>query len=130
MSIEDYGVDIGFEYNESTADVYTQDTDLGFSKGINNLYQAIQNRLLTPLGRYPLQPTYGSLLHTLVGQGNNPLIEMSVKMMIFEALQPEDRIAFIKGISVSFERTTGTITAIVEIVSTYSNQITINATIG
>lgn len=130
MSAEDYGTDIGFEYDETSADAHTQGVDLGLADGIDNLYQAIQNRLLTPLGHIPLHPTYGSQLSTLIGRGNNPLIEMNVKMMVVEALQPEDRIALIRNIDVTFERVTGTITIIVDIVSIFSSELTVNVPIG
>lgn len=130
MSAEEYGTDIGFEYDETTADVNTQSADLGLAGGIDNLYQAIQNRLLTPIGRFPLHPTYGSQLHSLIGRGNNPLIEMTVKMMVVDALQPEERIALIRNIDVDFERVTGTITVIVDIVSTLSSELTVNVGIG
>ena len=130
MSAEEYGTDIGFEYDESSADANTQVADLGLTDGINNLYQAIQNRLLTPIGTLPLHPTYGSQLHTLIGRGNNPLIEMTVKMMVVEALQPEDRIALIRNIDVDFERITGTITVVVDIVSIFSSELTVNVGIG
>jgi len=130
MSAEDYGTDIGLEYDEASSDVNTQSSDLGLADGINNLYQAIQNRLLTPIGTLPLHPTYGSQLSTLVGRGNNPFIEMAIKMMVVEALQPEDRIALIRNIDVTFERLTGTITIIVDIVSIFSSELTVNIGIG
>ena len=130
MSTEDYGTDLGVEYDESSVDAITQGTDLGLADGLDNLYQAIQNRLLTPIGTLPLHPTYGSQLHTMIGRGNNPLIEMSVKMMVVEALQPETRIALIRNIDVRFERTIGTITVIVDVISVYSSELTINVEIG
>ena len=130
MSAEDYGTDIGVEYNETSSDVNSQSTDLTPADGLDNLYQAIQNRLLTPIGTLPLHPTYGSQLHTLIGKGNSEIIEMSVKMMVVEALQPESRIAYIRNIDVDFTRTTGTITVIIEIVSIYSQTLNINLAVG
>lgn len=130
MSAEDYGTDLGVEYDESSVDAITQGTDLGLADGLDNLYQAIQNRLLTPIGTLPLHPTYGSQLHTMIGRGNNPLIEMSIKMMVVEALQPETRIALIRNIDVMFERVKGTITVIIDIVSIYSSELMITTAIG
>jgi phage baseplate assembly protein W len=98
--------------------------------GLNNLYQAVQNRLLTPVGTLPLHPTYGSQLHTLIGKGSHPLIATSAKMMVVEALQPETRIAYIKNFQVDFERTKGIITIIVEIVSVFSTELNINLQVG
>ena len=130
MSAEDYGTDIGFDYDESTADANTQSSDLGLTDGVENLYQAIQNRLLTPVGTLPLHPTYGSRLHTLIGAGNNPLIETLAKMMVVEALQTEERIALIKAIDVQFTRTSGTMNITVYIVSVFSNTLTVPVTVG
>ncbi|RLI54371.1 MAG: hypothetical protein DRP09_13305 [Candidatus Thorarchaeota archaeon] len=130
MSAEDYGTDIGFVYDETTADTDTENSDLGLVDGIYNLYQAIQNRLLTPIGTLPLHPDYGSRLHTLIGNGNNPLIEMLAKMMVVEALQPEDRIALIRNIDVSFTRTTGNLSISIDIVSIFSASLSIPITIG
>lgn len=130
MSATDYGVDLGFNYYETSADANTQGSDLGLTDGLENLYQAVQNRLLTPVGTLPLHPTYGSRLNTLIGRGNNPLIEMTVKMMVVEALQPEDRIALIRNIDVDFTRTTGTIRVIIDIVSIYSTELTVPVQVG
>lgn len=127
MSVEDYGTDISFEYDEIYADANTQSSDIGLVNGTNLLYQAIQNRLLTPLGTLPLHQNYGSRLHEIIGYGNSPLIEMTVKMYVAEALVPEiypnGRIVLIRNIDVTFERITGTITVAVDIVSIYSTEL-------
>ena len=130
-SIEDYGTDIGLIFDVEGADGQTDGTDLGLADGLDNLYQAIQGRILTPVGSIPLHPTYGSNLSTLIGKTDDPVIRRLVKMMITEALAPEVgvRIALIKNIDVEFDRTTGTIMVRTEIVSIYSSELTVETLI-
>ncbi|MBD3405041.1 MAG: DUF2634 domain-containing protein [Candidatus Lokiarchaeota archaeon] len=130
MSVSDFGTDLNVEYDESSADINNESSDMATVTGLENLYQAVQNRLLTPIGTLPLHPNYGSRLSTLIGEGNNPLIETAVKMMVVEALQPEDRIAYIRNIDVSFVRSTGIINVIVDIVSIYSSELQVSLTVG
>ena len=130
MSAEDYGTDYGYEYDETSADAHSDGTDIGLTDGLNNLYQAIQNRILTPMGRLPLHPTYGSRLHTLIGKGNNPIIESLVKMMVVESLQYENRIGLIRNIDVRFSRTTQTIHLSLDVLSIYSPELLVEVEVG
>ena len=130
LSTEEFGTDIGYQYDGVSADAHHSGADIGIADGLNNLYQAIQNRILTPMGSIPLHPNYGSRLYTLIGKGNTPLIETFVKMMIVEALQDESRIKLIENIDVKFSRTTQTLYVTVEIMSIYSTELTVNTTVG
>lgn len=130
MSAEDYGTDYGYEYDETSADSHSDGTDIGLTDGLNNLYQAIQNRILTPMGTLPLHPTYGSRLHTLIGKGNNPIIESLVKMMVVECLQYENRIGLIRNIDIRFNRTTQTIHLSLDILSIYSPELLVEVEVG
>lgn len=130
MSSELYGTDLSFTYDGTTSDIYSDTSDIATITGMENLYQAIQDRLLTEMGSLPLHPTYGSRLKTLIGKGNSLINEMLVKMMVTESLQYEQRIALIQNIDVSFSRTTQTMYIVVEIVSIYSTQINIQLEVG
>lgn len=127
---QDTGVDLGLDYDGDTADAQSDGADLGTVEGLENLYQAIQNRLLTPIGTLPLHPEYGSTLHSFIGTNNNPIIETAIKMSVVNALQGEERIALIRGISVDFDRTASTINIIVDIVSIYSTELSVSMTVG
>jgi len=125
LSSTGYGVDIGYEYDGNEADGMNTMSDIATVSEIDNLYQAIQNRLLTPVGSLPLHPTYGSRLHTLLGMGNNIIIETLAKMMVVEALQPESRIALIRNIDVYFSRDGNSLSIAVDIVSIYSSELSV-----
>ena len=68
--------------------------DLGVTAGLDNLTQAIANRLktrqgeLTDLGH----PTYGSRHHELIGEPNVPRTRNLIKLYILQALRDEPRI--------------------------------------
>lgn len=124
------GTDIGYQYDDGYADTLKDNSDIGIISGLDNLYQAIQNRLLTPMGSLLLHPTYGSRLHSLIGKGYNSVVEMLVKMMVAESLLEEPRIALIQNIDVSFDRNAKTIFVTVEIVSIYSSEVSVNVEIG
>lgn len=130
MSSELYGTDLSFPYDGTSSDIHSDASDIATISGMENLYQAIQDRLLTPMGSLPLHPTYGSRLKTLIGKGNNTIIEMLVKMMVTESLQYEQRVALIQNIDVSFSRTSQTLYVSVEIISVYSTQINIQLEVG
>lgn len=130
MSSELYGTDLSFPYEVASSDIHSDASDIATISGMENLYQAIQDRLLTPMGSLPLHPTYGSRLHTLIGKGSNTIVKMLVKMMVVESLQYEQRIALIQNIDVSFSRTSQTMYISVEIISVYSTQIDIQLQVG
>jgi phage baseplate assembly protein W len=130
MSSELYGTDISFVYDGVSADIDPDSSDMATVDGINNLYQAVRDRLLTPMGSLQLHPTYGSRLHTLIGKGGNQINQMLVKMMVAESLQYEQRIDHAQNIDVRFDRTSQTIYISVEIISIYSTQLNVNLQIG
>jgi phage baseplate assembly protein W len=130
MSSELYGTDLSFTYDGATSDIYSDTSDIATINGMENLYQAIQNRLLTEMGSLRLHPTYGSRLKTLIGKGSNTITQMLVKMMVTESLQYEQRIALIQNIDVSFNRTSQIMYISVEIISVYSTQINVQLSVG
>ena len=68
--------------------------DLGVADGLDNLTQAIANRLKTRQGELaPLgHPTYGSRHHELIGEPNVPRTRNLIKLYILQALRDEPRI--------------------------------------
>jgi phage baseplate assembly protein W len=69
-------------------------SDLLTTKGLNNLAQAIINRLSTRQGELAAlgHPNYGSRLHQLIGQGNNTRSRAFAELYIRECLAQESRI--------------------------------------
>ena len=130
MSSELYGTDLSFTYDGTTSDIYSDASDIATIDGMENLYQAIQDRLLTEMGSLRLHPTYGSRLKSLIGKGSNTINEMFVKMMVVESLQYEQRILLVQNIDVIFSRTSQTMYISVEVVSIYSTQINVQLQVG
>ena len=130
MSSQLYGTDLAFTYDGVASDINSGTSDIATITGMDNLYQAIQHRLLTPMGSLKLHPTYGSRLKTLLGKGSNQVVEMLVKMMISESLQYEERIALVQNVSAKFSRTSQTMYVDVEIISIYSTQINVQLQVG
>lgn len=72
----------------------TPQSDLATVEGIDNLRQAIVNRLLTRRGELaPLgHPEYGSRLYELIGRPNSATQRNLAKLFVIEALSREPRI--------------------------------------
>ena len=68
--------------------------DLALAAGLDNLTQAIANRLKTRQGELaPLgHPTYGSRHHELIGEPNVPRTRNLIKLYVLQALRDEPRI--------------------------------------
>jgi phage baseplate assembly protein W len=68
--------------------------DLATAEGVNNLRQALVNRLLTRCGELAGlgHPTYGSRLYELIGRPNSATQRHLAKLHVLEALAQEPRI--------------------------------------
>lgn len=128
MSNESYGVDIALEYDDYWADLKRNSADIPLVEGVDNLSQAIRNRIMTMLGSNPRHPTYGSELHSFIGKGNNSILKTIIRMMIMKALQDEGRIRLISDITVDVIGDTINIT--IYVVSIYSTSSVVSLTIG
>jgi phage baseplate assembly protein W len=83
-----------------------QGVDIGVVSGVENLQQALILRLLTPRGALePLgHPSYGSRLHTLIGEPNTERNRNRAKLFVLEALAQEPRLGEVLSISVTTDR--------------------------
>jgi phage baseplate assembly protein W len=81
-------------------------TDLLPVSGVENLQQALLLRFLTQRGELaPLgHRTYGSSLHTLIGEPNNETTRNRAKLFALEALQEEPRVAEVLELRVTSPR--------------------------
>ncbi|WP_287263203.1 GPW/gp25 family protein [Moorena sp. SIO3A5] len=81
-------------------DLKSVNRDLATATGLDNLAQAILNRLYTRKGELAAlgHPNYGSRLHLLVGQQNNNRLRSLANLYIRECLAQEPRIEEIKAI--------------------------------
>lgn len=77
-----------------TIDVGEFRGDLSLRSGLDNVAQAIQNRLLTRKGEISKlgHDTYGSELHKLIGQPNSWKAKARAELYIKEALKNEKRV--------------------------------------
>jgi phage baseplate assembly protein W len=112
------GTDLGLRYrigggSFEDADLVTArrpgarvgDIDLDRVSGIDNLTQAIANRLKTRKGELaPLgEPDYGSRHHQLVGEPNLPRVRNLIKLYVLQALGDEPRIEKVLSATVAAE---------------------------
>ncbi len=79
--------------------------DLGALEGIDNLTQAIANRLKTRKGELTAlgHPTYGSRHHELIGEPNVERTRDLIKLYILQALRDEPRIERVLSVTVRAE---------------------------
>lgn len=84
-----------FLSDRELVDLQPTNRDLGTVKGLDNLGQAIINRLITRQGELAAlgHPNYGSRLHKLVGEQNNQRSQALAELYIRECLAQESRIA-------------------------------------
>lgn len=66
--------------------------DLASVSGLENIKNAVSNRLMTELGELSLHPTYGTELESIVGSPNLANREKLIKIAVLRALSQEDRI--------------------------------------
>jgi phage baseplate assembly protein W len=106
----DYALQGGFFEDADLANVRTVAAaqprlDLALTDGIDNLTQAIANRLKTRLGELtPLgHPDYGSRHHELVGEPNVDRTRNLIKLYVLQALRKEPRIESVLSATVTAE---------------------------
>jgi phage baseplate assembly protein W len=80
-------------------------SDLTLAGGLDNMTQAIANRLKTRLGELASlgHPDYGSRHHELIGEPNVPRTWNLIKLYILQALRGEPRIAKVVAATVGPE---------------------------
>jgi phage baseplate assembly protein W len=80
--------------------------DLGLVDGIDNLTQAIANRLKTRRGELAAlgHPNYGSRHHELIGQPNVDRTRNLIKLYILQALRDEPRVERVLSAKVRAEQ--------------------------
>lgn len=82
--------------------IFTSSNDLKTNEYLDNISQAIKNRLQTPMGFFPRYPLYGSNLHNVIGL---PRIDATLgyaQSVIYECLLQEPRIKNIVNIDCQF----------------------------
>jgi phage baseplate assembly protein W len=84
----------------------TDQVDLQRLTGVENLQQALLVRFLTEVGELAHlgHPTYGSRLHELVGEPNTETTRNRAKLFALQALQGEPRIALVRSVDVTTDR--------------------------
>lgn len=97
------GRDIEFDFNQNDI-MFNASNDFSIIEDVNNLQQAIFNRLLTKIGDLKSNPTYGSNLHLIIGKNRDDLTLGEAALYIQEALDHEDRIDLVTDLSLSWEQ--------------------------
>lgn len=96
---EDLDLSTGFMEVDGFGDVKTV-------KGVDNVVQAINDRLSTETGELPLHPEYGLNISDLIGLPNLEQSQKLIQMEIYEALSYEDRISNVEILNVTVDKTT------------------------
>jgi phage baseplate assembly protein W len=102
----DYALAGGFFEQADLASVRTGTArDLAVAAGLDNLTQAIANRLKTRQGELASlgHPTYGSRHHELIGEPNVPRTRNLIKLYVLQALRHEPRIERVLNANVRAE---------------------------
>lgn len=101
---EDLGLFPEFGYQRATAE--DNFGDIASVSGLENIIQAVNDRLMTEKGDLPLHPTYGTNLPSLIGTAMKPYTKKMVELEIYEALSYEDRIENVRITSLDIVQTT------------------------
>jgi len=80
--------------------------DIASVSGVDNIKQAVKDRLMTEKGEYPLHPEYGTNIPSIIGTARTPYTERMVRLEILQALSLEDRIENVQITSLTIEHTT------------------------
>lgn len=80
--------------------------DVRSVSGLENIKQAINDRLMTEKGELPLHPEYGTNLPQIIGSARLPYTQKMVELEIYDALSYEDRIENVQVARVSIVGTT------------------------
>jgi len=81
-------------------------SDLSTVEGLDNLKQALSNRLLTEAGQLSLQPDYGNSVLSYVGSKYSLNIIQKVSLEIINCLMKDPRVLSIATIDVSYDPAT------------------------
>lgn len=79
--------------------------DIRSVSGIENIVQAINNRLVTERGELPLHPEYGTNMADIIGSANSDHVHKLVELEIYEALSYEDRIQNVEIVNIDVQGT-------------------------
>jgi phage baseplate assembly protein W len=103
----DYALGMGFfeDADLSTGRSGGVERDVQLADGIDNLTQALANRLKTRKGELAAlgHPDYGSRHHELIGEPNVDRTRNLIKLYILQALRDERRIERVLSVSVTAE---------------------------
>lgn len=80
--------------------------DLASISGLENIVQAINDRLTTEKGDLPLHPNYGTNIASIIGTPFMPYTKKMIELEIYEALSFEDRIENVRITSIEVIGTT------------------------
>lgn len=80
--------------------------DMKTVKGVDNIIQAINDRLMTEVGELPLHPEYGMNIGDIIGLPNLEQSQKLIEMEIYESLSYEDRVKNVEVLNVTVEGTT------------------------
>ncbi len=80
--------------------------DLASISGVDNIVQAVNDRLTTEKGDLPLHPEYGTNIATIIGTPFMPYTKKMIELEIYEALSYEDRIENVRVTSLEVVGTT------------------------
>lgn len=85
-----YGIDIQID---SQGNLHASNGDLATVSGLNNISQAIYNRLKTPINSVVMHPEYGSVLSLFIGLGNSTKNAFIAQANVTQTLISDPRIA-------------------------------------
>lgn len=93
--------------NKLTKDIFPIIDSLGDFKeltGKDAIITAIRNLLMTPLGRYPFDPNYGSLLYKQVFEPMDDITYENIKFEVKDRIEMyEDRVS-VENVDIQFSR--------------------------
>jgi len=99
---ERMGIDVRMDLEDTDDILIDSRSDFKKRTGLDNLKQAVINRIRTQIGELTLHPDYGSSLPSLIGTNANDFTTQLAKQHIREALLQEPRISSIDDVEVTF----------------------------
>jgi phage baseplate assembly protein W len=90
-----YGVDLALIDGDLAADALG---DLAVVSGVDNLTQALEGRLATPLGELIWHPTYGNGVFSLLGGDNGPEAGQLSQEYVASCLRADPRVAGVQSV--------------------------------
>lgn len=83
--------------------------------GKDALIQSIRNLLMTPLGFYPFDPTYGSLLYKQLFEQNDYITEESIKYEVKDRVEEFDERVVVEDVHIVRNETRHSVTVNIEL---------------